>query len=64
VGQIISELWGREETNKASDSINKFLFDLKSRTFMWGKWRLESSCAVSEVEEMLVALNSSHLTNS
>lgn len=47
---------GREKTNKMSDTMKKFLFDLKSRTFGGGKWRLESSCAVSEVEEMLVAL--------
>lgn len=47
---------GREETNKMSDTVKKLLFDCKSRTFVWRKWRLERSCALSEVEEMLVVL--------
>ena len=57
--QMVSELGCqgiREQTNKMSDTMKKFPFDLKCRAFVGGKRRLESSCAVSEEEEMLVAL--------
>lgn len=37
-------LCGREETNKMSGTMKKFLFDIKCRTLVWGKWRLEQLC--------------------